>query len=224
MARITIRAVPHVALDALVLRICLGLRMAIRADEGRIVRGVGMAIAALSVVMRKRKQGVVKSRAAPASRSVTRGASGRETGSLVVRIRCCQVFRLMTRIAVRWCAREPVADMAAQTGHSDVRASQRKSRKAGVVESCRLPGHCGVADGTIRRENGSDVAGICRSLKILDMAAIAVCRRPLEFPTNVAGGAIQRGVDSAEGKPSEPGVIEARAKPGVCAVTELAGC
>ena len=100
MAAVTIRTVPHVTPHSGVLRICLRLRMAIRADEDLVVGRVRVTIGALRVLVWQREPGVIESRSSPSCGGMARLACSRKTRSDVIGIGCPLVIGLVARIAV----------------------------------------------------------------------------------------------------------------------------
>ena len=78
MALIAIRAVPNVAIHALMLRIRLSFRVANRANKNRVVRGIRVAVGALGIVVWNSEQSVVERGSEPARSCVTCCAGGRK--------------------------------------------------------------------------------------------------------------------------------------------------
>lgn len=122
MALIAVQAVVDIALDVGVVRIGLRLRMAIRTNKHRVVRGISVAGSACSIVaMRKLEPSVVERCAAPARRGVASVAGGRESSSHVVRISCGSVDGFMAAIAIGRRPRELVADVTTRAGNGCMR-------------------------------------------------------------------------------------------------------
>jgi len=97
MTSVAIRAVPHVAADGGVVRSRLGLRVADRADEERVVRRVGVAVAARGrAVVRNPEPGMVERRAGPPCGRVAVLTGRREPRGRVVRIGRAIVGLLVT--------------------------------------------------------------------------------------------------------------------------------
>lgn len=133
------------------------------------------------------------------------------------------VILLVASVAICGCARELVADVAARARHRDVCPGKRELREGVVVKSRALPAYRVVAGLARCWETCCYVIGIRSSLVIVYMAAIAVSRRALEPPADMARGAHQLGMRSDQGEPRHLRMIEAGAKPGVHAVAGFAG-
>ena len=114
VARVAVCAVPDVAPDALMDGVGLRLRVALRAEEDRVIRRIGVAIAAqLRRVVRNLEPSVVEGCAEPACSGVAGCACRRETGSDVVRRVCALIVRLVAGVAIGWRPRVLTVDVAA---------------------------------------------------------------------------------------------------------------
>lgn len=94
----------------------------------------------------------------------------------------------------------------------------------GVVEGRRRPGNGGMALRAIRGEVCRDVIGICRTLKILEVASNAGRAGEVVVVVGVAVNALARrnGMSAGQGK-SNRAVVELRVQPVVGAVASVAG-
>jgi hypothetical protein len=151
MALITIDTVPDVTRVTAVFRISCGLRVAERALEYRVVRGIRMACSAHAggPAVSQREKVMRECCAGPGSRVVAVGAiprSKRGPGSSVVRIRCGVVDTGVAAVASQWQRREIVIHMAIRAGNrSGMKSRQRESRGV-VIEGGRLPNGSRMAE------------------------------------------------------------------------------
>ncbi len=138
MALIAINAVVDVVLYALMIRVRLALRVAIRAGKHRVVVRVGMtggADAIGSAVIRG-EPCVVKDRAQPRRRVMARLARCREACRLMIGVGRAVVVRLMAAVASRRQSRVVVVHVALRTWDRDVEA--REWERGQIVVKRRL--------------------------------------------------------------------------------------
>jgi len=169
-----------------------------RVRGGQVVIAVHVALRALHrrvrTAQREAGRRMIKRRIVPRRRVVALLARGRESRRHVVRIgRAIEILHV-ARTAIRRRSHKLIIDMACRTGHADVRSGQRELGECIVIESRRIPRAGVMACLARRREPGLGVRGIVRLVEVRHVAAHAGCRGIVEFPTRVAGGAIQRRV------------------------------
>ena len=129
MALVTRRAAVHVAPDALVIRIRLALRMAVRAHEDGVIRGIGVAIAAgARATVRHGEPGMVKDSAKPRGSVMTRLAGCGKSCGDVIRVIRVLVIDLVARITVGRNVGVIVVDVTAGARHRLVRPCQWERR------------------------------------------------------------------------------------------------
>ena len=202
----------------------LGLRMAIRAREDRIIRGICMTggTYSLGIAMVRWEPRVIERCTRPGRRIVARVAGGWESGCLMVRIRGAVVLRLMARVAVRRRVGEIVVDVAARTRDVDMGAGKRK-RRGRVSERCACPCCRGVTCLAGSRESGCRVVRVIRAVPVGLVAGVTVRRRGSEIGGGVAAGTRDVDVRAREGE-RRAVVIEGRPGPGGGRVAERAIC
>ena len=116
-------------------------------------------------------------------------------------------------ITIRRRPREFAVDMALQARNVYVGSGQWKAGEPRVIEGRARPARGAVADRAIPRETGLDVVGVRRSVVVLHVAAVAICRGSLEAPSNVTRGAFKRRVHPRQSKTREFQVIELCSEP-----------
>ena len=132
MALITVNAVVNVVPDALVVRIRLTLRVAVRARKHGVVVRVRMTGGANSVrpTVVRREVCVIESGVEPARSRMAGGTGSREARAHVIRIGRPTVVLLMTTVAVR--RQRCVVVVYVATCTSDARVRSRQG-EAGIV-------------------------------------------------------------------------------------------
>ncbi len=213
MALIAVRTIVNVSADSPVVRIRLGLCVAARALEYRVVRRIRVARSAypVGVAMGRRKPGVVEGRSCPSRSRMTRRAGRREPRSSVIGISRALVLGRMAGVAVGGSAREHVVDVTVGARDVHVGTRQRKRRVA-VVECCSSPGRRAVTDRTVLREPRGHVVGIRRPIEIRLMARHARGRKTGVDVVLVAGGTGHVDVGARQ-RERRVVVVERRARP-----------
>lgn len=102
-------------------------------------------------------------------------------------------------------------------------AGQRELGERVVIELRGLPGRRGVATLASLRKAGLYVVRVGRLLEIGEMTAHACCRRPGEFPSDVAGVAIQWDVRSSQSEAGKFQMIKFGTQPGIGAMALFTG-
>jgi len=220
MTLVTIHAVVNVPAHALMLLICVAFRVAIRALKHRVVTWVGVArctdtrsTAMVDVIPR-----MVKHRARPPGHHlVARLASRGKTRHDVIGIIRTLIFHPVTRIAIGGNGSVVVIDVAAGTHDLDVCPNQRKDRVV-VVERCRLPRRCAVANLALLRKTAGYVIRIRRTLVILHVAADAGRVGQTIVAIDVAIATLHLQMKSRQRKAAF-GMVERRRLPGDSTVT-----
>ncbi len=171
MASVAIRAVPHVAADARVMRSRLGLRVADSAGEDRKRRLAGVAVGAcIRAMVRNAEPRMVERRSGPPRGRVTVLAGRGEPGGRVVRTRRGIVRRLVAGGAERALAGVYPVTVALRASDRQVRSGQREACP-GMAEARSRPQRRRVALDAV----GRDAA--CRVIRIggrLVLGAMAV--------------------------------------------------
>jgi len=125
----------------------------------------------------------------------------------------------VARRAVRRCAHILSVHVTLRASDAHVRPGQRELRESVVIEGRRAPRRCAVALLAGLWEARLGVWGIARLVEVWQMTTNARRRRASELSSHVAGGAIQGGMRSRQGKAGKLQVIELCAQPVVHAVT-----
>ena len=223
MTLITIDAVVDITANALVPRVGIGLGVAVGTSKGRVivrVRVAGRAHAIRPPVVH-REVGVIEVRRDPRRGVVAGGAGSGEARGHVVRIRGSVVVDLMARIAVGRQRGVVIVDVAACARNRHMGARQGKGGVV-VIEACRNPRGCAVADLTLLREPGSDVVGVRRTLEILEMAAYTGRASQVVIVIDMALRTLQRRMGASQ-REAGSRVIEACRHPRGCAMADFAG-
>lgn len=139
---------------------------------------------------RKHRFTVIERGGLPGGRRVAGHATGWDARLNVIRIGCAVVVLRVTRIAVRRRRGEVAVDVTTRTRHAHVRARQREGGLS-VIKRRRLPRHCRMASRARRRNSGLHMRRICRSVEVLDVAAVAIGWRALIFSADVARYTVQ---------------------------------
>ena len=177
MALIAVGAVVHVTAHTSMIRIGLRLRVTSRAGENRVIRRVGMAIAAhFGASVTCRPPGMVECRSCPRRRGMAGCAGCRESCGLMARIRRAFVFGRVTGIAIGRGSRIGIVDVAQVALHSSVRTGQGKPCRA-VIECCPSPGSRIVTGRTQLRESCLCMIRIRRGAVIGKMTGNAIFRK-----------------------------------------------
>src|SRR5215469_14171675 len=143
---------------------------------------------------REAGRGMVKGCAVPGSRVVALLTRGRETRLHVIRAGRAVEILHVARGAIGWRSYELSVDMALRARHAHVRSLERERRELIVIECRGIPRARAVAKVACSREAGLRVRWIVGFVEVRHVAAVAGGRRVVEFPSGVAGGAIQRGM------------------------------
>ena len=172
MTLVAVHAVIDVPAHALMLLICVALRVAIRALKHRIVTWVGVARCADtgSTAVIDVEPRVVEHRARPSRHDLmARLARSGKTRRDVIRIIRTLIFDPVARITVGGNRSVVVVDVAASAHDLDVRPNQRETRIV-MVKRCRLPRRRAMAHVAIPRESAGHVIRIGRALIVLQVA------------------------------------------------------
>lgn len=227
------RAVAHVALlresERLVIRIGRSQEVIqVTSDAscvGKTVIRTSVTLAARQRYMCPGKRppgaGVIKRGIGPVCSAVADLALLRDTGRSVVGIGRSLVILQVARntgVAGQVEVATGVALAALQVG---VAAGQRESHRV-VIESGRLPRGRRVTLLASLREPQRNVVRVTRLLEIRQVAAHAGRGRPLVFPADVTGRAVQARVHSRQREAGVLQVIELGAQPGIDGVTLFA--
>ncbi len=167
MALVAIDAVVYVPTHSPVIRVCLGLGVAIRTSKDGVVAGVRVAggTDALRVAVISREPRVIERGSCPCCSGVTRLARSWKSCRRVVWICRALIFGGMAGVAICWSSCKNVVYVA--TGTCNVHMSTGKGKwRVVVVERRSCPGCCRVTHGAILRETGRDVVRIVRTIKI----------------------------------------------------------
>ena len=193
MTAVAIHAVVHVPADALMLRVGLVLRMAVRALEDAVVVWIRVADRAHSTrsAMFHVEPRVSKRCIQPAAGRMASGAGCGEPRRNMVRTRRGAVILGMAAITVGRQRRVVVVHVATGTGHGVVRSREGEAGVV-VIERGLRPGRRVVADVALLRKPDGDVVGIVRVLKIREMAGHACgVRQPVGIAPGMALAALQ---------------------------------
>ncbi len=166
--------------------------------------------------------GVIELRARPAYRAVADRTIRGEPRRGVIRIRGLSIVGKVARGAVARRPREDSLDVALRARETHMRSREREVGKAAVVERHTRPITGVMAQSAILRETRLGVVGIARAREILKMAADATGAGQLEIAAEMAGGAIELGVNAGQGETSELPVVEGSPHPGIHGVAGLA--
>jgi len=134
---------------------------------------------------RERSLIVIEHRSRPARRVMADRAVRGETRLHMVRVCRCLIIGLVTRIAIRRRPGKFSVDVALRARNIYVRPGQRKHRLR-VIEDRACPRRRRVADGAVGRETRLHVVRICRPVVVLNVAGVAIRRRPGKSPVDVA--------------------------------------
>ena len=166
---------------------------------------------------------MIKGRIVPGTRAMALLATLREAGLHVVGIGGPVEIFDMTGSAIAGRVHELAVDMALRTSHTHVRAGQRKLCERIVIESCLIPRAAVVASLAGRVKASLGMRRVIGFVEVRHVAANACGRGAHEFATGMAGGAVQSGVRSDQGKASKFEVIKPRAHPVVHGVALFTG-
>ena len=120
MAAIAIRTVPNIIPNSTVLGICLRFRMAIRADKHRVVRGVGVTVSALRVLVWQPEPGVIEGRSGPSCSVMAGLACSGKLCSQMTWICRPLIVRLMAGVTVSRRRSKISVNVAARAGNTYV--------------------------------------------------------------------------------------------------------
>jgi hypothetical protein len=108
---------------------------------------------------------------------------------------------------------KPPGGVALRAGKVDMGARQRKPCEPGVIESHGSPARGAMTHGAIAREADFDVARVRRAVKVLHMAAVAICRSTSEAAPDMTRATLERCMDACQSKTRELQVVELCAEP-----------
>ena len=171
---------------------------------------------------REPRQAVVERGRGPRRGGMADFARRRKARRLVIRVRRVVILGDMAGHATCAQPHERVVDVAARTGHGDVRAGERESRFR-VIEPRAKPLRRRVAERAIRREACGDVVRVGGLLESGQVAGGTSHRRACEPPTDVATRTGHVDVRSREREPGKGIVVKLRAQPTGRCMTGLAG-
>jgi hypothetical protein len=221
-------------------RICspIPIRYVAAITVRRRLSRAGMAEVAINGCVKARQRedrlAVVKRCTRPRRCCVTGSARCRESDGDVIRY-CPANSRRESPVGnvagVTVARRRSCTGMAEVACHCDVRAGQREWRRA-VVEACRHPVCCRMADRAVRRISGSRMignrsAGRCGRRPIGQVAAVAGRRVKRVVVADVAGGTRRRHRGDMHPRKSEAhrAVVERGRRPVRCRMARRAvGC
>jgi len=216
MALVTVRAVIHISVHALV--IAVGVRfvrvlMATETREDQVIRRIRVArVAGRGTAMRLREVGVVEHRSQPARRAVAGLTGGRETRRRVSGIRRPVVVGLVATDARRIRNVVVAVDVALRTSHRCSMETRQRPARRRVIELAVRPQNRVVAGLAGRRETGSNM--VHRSLRVVVVRLVA----------RHAGRIGQRVVVVHMALRARCRRVEARQRPACTGVIELSVC
>ena len=140
VALVTVHAVVDVTADALMLRIRIGLGVAVRALKDAVVSGIGMTSGAnaICVAVIGIEPGMVESCPRPTGRGMAECACRWESRTNMVRIVCLLILHFVTAITIRGKGRVIVVHVTTRTRNLGMKACQREGCIV-VIEDGRRP-------------------------------------------------------------------------------------
>jgi hypothetical protein len=164
---------------------------------------------------------VVEFGAQPLGSRVTGIALSGEVSFAVVRIIGFFVISCVAAIAGGRSPRKLACDMTGGAIRLCVSSSQRELGKLGMIKECSIPGGRRMAERTVVRQPRFHMTWIGSRGKVFRVTTETVCRYPFELAANMAGGTLQSGMTTRQGKVGNAQMVKSCALPAIDSVASL---